>query len=456
VDQLLLWTHDQTHFAPTFPTPALRKNAKERGTHCFGNARKIRSLGHPPISSVPHSPAACWIYNRALDSSAMSDPLFSQSELLSSFIGREKELAWLERETEISRSPANPIVITGIGGIGKTALVRNFVEIHSHHQNYRRISTAALWLKTSELEGEDYASRLGEVVESLYTDYRSSELSVIIDGADSLSGERLLEVLGRVQNFKAVRSIIVTTRRDPGLRGARVLNLDPLPEDLTQLLVQTLLSHSAVLTTDSLLKVVHAVKGHPLAVSLLAGLARTLGDEQLLRIVDGHLYDIEDSATVSKAEMVSVVQPTIISANEAMVKALKKQPEDIFKLSSRKYEELVTELLHDMGYEVELTPATRDGGKDILAYFKTECGTFLCLVEAKRYRADRKIGVELVRTLYGTLCDYQANSAMMVTTSSFSRDAHIFGNKHKYQLALRDYTDLTSWIRNYGKSRFPS
>jgi restriction system protein len=383
----------------------------------------------------------------------MGKTAFSQSELSPSFVGREKELRWLERETEESRSPANPIVVTGAAGIGKTALVRTFVELYSRRRNYRRISTDH-WLNASELGGEDYAPRLNEFVELLYADRLSGELSVVIDGADAISGERLLEVLGRVRNFKAVRSIIVTTRNDPGMRGARVLNLGRLPEDVAQLLVRTLLSRAGGLpTAESLLKVVHAANGHPLAISLLAGLGRTFGDEQLLRIADGHLYDIQDSATVSKAELVSVVQPTIISANEAMVQALKRQPEDIFKLSPRKYEELVTELLHDMGYEVELTPATRDGGKDILAYFKTECGTFLCLVEAKRYRADRKIGVELVRTLYGILCDYQANSAMMVTTSSFSRDARMFGSKHQYQLALRDYADLTSWLRNYGKSR---
>jgi hypothetical protein len=86
---ILLWTRDQTHLAPAFPTPAhsaplrgcdffvfrqkavlktkhlhakkihkfkkvttsqgrlFAKNAKERGTHCVGNARKIKSPGHP-------------------------------------------------------------------------------------------------------------------------------------------------------------------------------------------------------------------------------------------------------------------------------------------------------------------------------------------------------------------------------------------------------------------------
>lgn len=106
-----------------------------------------------------------------------------------------------------------------------------------------------------------------------------------------------------------------------------------------------------------------------------------------------------------------------------------------------------------MGWEVELTQATRDGGKDILAYLNTDLGRLLCLVEAKHYRKDRKVGVELVRTLYGTFCDAQANSAMLVTSSSFSPEAHEFQRKHRYQLALRDYTNVISWIMKYGATR---
>ena len=34
--------------APAFSLPPFAENAKERGTHCVGNARKIKSLGHPP------------------------------------------------------------------------------------------------------------------------------------------------------------------------------------------------------------------------------------------------------------------------------------------------------------------------------------------------------------------------------------------------------------------------
>lgn len=186
-----------------------------------------------------------------------------------------------------------------------------------------------------------------------------------------------------------------------------------------------------------------------LTIQLLAGLLESGNIASLGQFLKGPLYDLSKTIAVPSSETITSVAPTIIVANDALMKALKKQPKDIHSLSPRKFEELLTELLSDMGWEVDLTQQTRDGGKDILAYLNTDLGRLLCLVEAKHYREDRKVGVDLVRTLYGTLCDAQANSAMLVTSSSFSRDAREFQQKHKYQLALRDYADLVTWITRY-------
>ena len=122
----------------------------------------------------------------------------------------------------------------------------------------------------------------------------------------------------------------------------------------------------------------------------------------------------------------------------------------MYELSPRDFELLVADLLSDMGWRVEVTPITRDGGKDILAYLDTDIGSMLCLVEAKRFKCGRPVGVEVVRSLYGTFCDYGANSAMLVTTSSFTADAYGLSRRHKYQLALKDYVDLKAWISRYG------
>ena len=53
------------------------------------------------------------------------------------------------------------------------------------------------------------------------------------------------------------------------------------------------------------------------------------------------------------------------------------------------------------GYDVELTPQTRDGGKDIYAARRDDLGTFLYIVECKRYAPDNPVGVEVIRALHG-------------------------------------------------------
>jgi restriction endonuclease Mrr len=206
----------------------------------------------------------------------------------------------------------------------------------------------------------------------------------------------------------------------------------------------------SLIVPESMGKILGIGAGNPVTLSLIAGLAKAIGPEHLRSILNGHLYDIKDAGQSEQDKLIAAAKPIVISANEAMIGKLKKQPEDVHALTPRQFEELIAELLREKGHEVTLTKATRDGGKDILVGMRTELGDFLCLVEAKRYRADRPVDVALVRTLYGTLCDHQATSAMLVTMSRFSPDAHAFQNRHPHTLSLRDQIDVARWIQQYG------
>ena len=53
---------------------------------------------------------------------------------------------------------------------------------------------------------------------------------------------------------------------------------------------------------------------------------------------------------------------------EEMIKMLAMHPKDLHQLKPRKFEELIAELLRDMGYDVCLTPETHDHGRDIFAF----------------------------------------------------------------------------------------
>lgn len=138
-----------------------------------------------------------------------------------------------------------------------------------------------------------------------------------------------------------------------------------------------------------------------------------------------------------------------LEVNEEMIRYLSRNPSLMREMAPRKFEELVAELYKDKGYEVLLTPKTRDGGLDIRAYRKDDIGTIIGLIECKRYGENRKISVDIVRALYGVLESEKANFGVIATTSRFTKDAQAFRDTAKYRIHFADYDNIVNWLNRY-------
>lgn len=149
---------------------------------------------------------------------------------------------------------------------------------------------------------------------------------------------------------------------------------------------------------------------------------------------------VEDSPPDSIIERVAVV-------NDQLLERIKKDPKLMYGLSPRKFEELVAELLYKQGFEVELTPATRDGGFDIYAAKIESIGKFLYLVECKRYTPPKKVGVQVIRSLHGVVQKEQANAGIVVTSSYFTSDAKELQSELEHQIKLSDYIGVQKLLK---------
>ncbi len=351
------------------------------------------------------------------------------------FLGRKAEVDWLS-EHVLRRRSAGPIVVSGLGGIGKTTLLQFFFSEVAG-------GVEPAWLSLDR--SLDAMNEASSFVEALYAD-RNSPVHVVIDDADALTDVQMLEISHRVFNIKRVRSLVFSMRRGTSLPRGETLVIAPLDKATV---LEMMLRRDVGLPENDLAHAVEAAGGIPLAVEILSRLGETHPELSIRDLLDGRLYELAASFREPSTRLITEIRPRLVIAKETVLDELKRQPESLFELPPRKFEEVVAELLAGMGYEVQLTPATRDGGKDILAYLTTPAEKLLCLVEVKKFRRDRTVGVELVRTLYGTFCDHQANSAMLVTTSSFSQDAHTFQRRHAFQLSLHDYGNVASWIQRH-------
>jgi hypothetical protein len=155
--------------------------------------------------------------------------------------------------------------------------------------------------------------------------------------------------------------------------------------------------------------------------------------------------------TSGEAENNSELQISLKEINEELIYYLAKSPEFIHQLHHRKFEELIAEIFRKKGYEVTLTPQTRDGGKDIIAVYNSPFGHQMFIVECKKYKEDFKVGVELVRGLYGVKTAERFTQAILVTSSSFTEDAKRFVKPLEYELSLKDFNDVKGWCEDYSK-----
>ncbi|NJL26620.1 MAG: restriction endonuclease [Thermoanaerobaculia bacterium] len=139
----------------------------------------------------------------------------------------------------------------------------------------------------------------------------------------------------------------------------------------------------------------------------------------------------------------------IVSIEDELKKWLAKNPSRVYELTSRSFEILVSSILKNFGFDVELTKQSRDSGVDIYAYVRTQVANFLMLVECKRYAAKRPVGLGYVQRMYGVQQDLGANKSMIVTTSFFSAEAQKIHKRHETQMQLADFDELNRWLVRY-------
>lgn len=277
------------------------------------------------------------------------------------FIGREKELEWLDERLFGRGYSFSPILISGLGGVGKTALVKQWF-------SSRRVSYSPLWLDlSSNIDESAIDNLLLEIRKISNNRYeKGSRLTVVIDGTDIWSQKKHEKVAGIIFNWKIVSSLVFISRKALKFPKGQHLSLNPLSNSSTGDLLRKLLSSD--LTDAQVIEAIEASKGYPLALSILSKLIQGDNAESILASIKEPLYNIQNGILLPQKKIISTAKPIIIGTNNRLIESLKKQPVNLRKITPREFEELLADLLRDMGWEVELTEQTRDGGADILAY----------------------------------------------------------------------------------------
>lgn len=128
---------------------------------------------------------------------------------------------------------------------------------------------------------------------------------------------------------------------------------------------------------------------------------------------------------------------------------IRENPCALDELTPRAFEELVAELLASFGWEVNLTPSTRDGGYDILAVAKDPSGLETSwIVECKRFSRERRVQLGAIQRLLGVKSELGFPQALLVTSSYLTREATMLSQRSN-GLQVADRDRLLAWINQY-------
>ncbi len=175
------------------------------------------------------------------------------------------------------------------------------------------------------------------------------------------------------------------------------------------------------------------------------GLGMTIG--QLLAPVSLNTLLGPDGQPLA-GEEASKLQLSASAISSDVLDSLAADPELLHSLTPRQFEEFMAALFDKKGFEVTLTAASKDGGADLFVVDNSDIGSFLYVVECKKYRADRPVGVGLVRQLFGVVQSKRATAGILATTSYFTRGAKEYQRELSYQLNLHDFAAIRGWLGN--------
>lgn len=105
---------------------------------------------------------------------------------------------------------------------------------------------------------------------------------------------------------------------------------------------------------------------------------------------------------------------------------------NLMDLKPFEFENLVSNLFEQIGFQAKLTRASKDGGVDAVAFDPRPILGGKVVIQAKRYK--NVVGVSAVRDLYGTMINEGASKGILVATSHYGPDAYNFAKDKPIEL----------------------
>ena len=156
---------------------------------------------------------------------------------------------------------------------------------------------------------------------------------------------------------------------------------------------------------------------------------------------DGRIDGLSDAMALVRARFIG------------FPKTLEAKRLSLYEISPRDFERLLERLYEAMGYETELTPANKDGGRDVIA-IRSAAGLRESIRVQCKLHTD-PVGEPFARDLLGVVSSDKATKGVLAVTSTFTKPAKGFASLNP-QLDLLNGVEIVALLDEYLGSDWPS
>jgi restriction system protein len=153
---------------------------------------------------------------------------------------------------------------------------------------------------------------------------------------------------------------------------------------------------------------------------------------------------------VGKPGYAEKVQILIRSLSHKFAKLVSQSPDALNHLEWRDLERMMSRVMEGLGFECELTPPSKDGGKDLILVWRAKSGDQSFIVELKHWRSGKRVGMSSVYDFMNVIVAENRTGGLFLSTSGYSadrtegltevtRDRLWFGGKQKIVLLAKTY-----------------
>ena len=105
---------------------------------------------------------------------------------------------------------------------------------------------------------------------------------------------------------------------------------------------------------------------------------------------------------------------------------------DYSTMDGYQFEVFVCDLFRKLGFEVETTNYSNDGGIDLVATYSQPIFSGKYIIQCKNWEGS--VGQHEVRDLYGVVMDQRANKGILITPSDYTQQAYEFAKNKNIEL----------------------